>query len=334
MTPAVLYPSIDQRLGPAEDRFFGTRHRETDLLINNMEIAALTVRATARLRYPAIWSRKAAGNPAAHLSSIDALAIMTELGEAYLTHTLSLDAGERSRCWLRSFKMRVGAPTEELDEFAVSADLSPKSPASDDGRTWRSMFDCRMGTIGGTCVIEHERGTRRADRGLYSTSADLLGDPRDRHHGDRYKQRRQAVEDVRVDVGRMQVDAAVSVSEAPGAGPERGLAAAYQPTLSMIDAVVSLAQMAQVLTYELDGLERDHSHTFWMRRLAMQRDSPRHPLDARMPASIAVENTRLPRLDGNVWRTLDVTGGIAGIAVQAAVAHQLPAGIAGATPTR
>lgn len=330
MTISMPYASIEELLGPAAGRFFGAGFKQVQRSVDGLLIDAHGVRATAALRYPSAWSVKEHRNPRPHLSTLDALLITGDLTEAYLTHTHGLTAEQRRRCWLTAFDMRVVVLQEELDKFAVSAVVGSTAPVPGDAGIWRTSFAWRVGTFSGHSVVEHETGPVRAGGACYGTAVELLGDPGERYHGDGYKQRTQDVCNVRLGRGGTRVEADVSVHQAPGTPlADRGFSAAFEPSLSMLDAVVALAQMTQAMTYQLDGIDRAASNTFLMRRLAMERDTPLEPTDAPLPASMAIAKTGRPPRGGETWRTLVVTGGIAGIRVQSAVAHQLPAGVAG-----
>jgi hypothetical protein len=191
----------------------------------------------------------------------------------------------------------------------------------------RTIFDGRIGTFHVTCVVEHEPGAPTAAGGAYAAAADLLGDPALRYHGDAFKARSQHVEDVALDLRHARVAASVTIIDG-GAGrrPDQGFGAKYQPSVSMIDAVVGLAQMAQALIYALDGIERADSNTFWMRGLALQRETPVEPLGLALPGSLQVTRTRHTRRGSADWGKRELEGRLAGIRVQTTVAHQLPAG--------
>lgn len=323
MARRTRFDSIHECLGPPEGRYFGDGRLRTRRTVSQLEIGTRTVRGTARLSYPPEWSRKGAVSTRPHLSSLDAIALMGEISETYLVHRFTLDGPQRSRCWLRRFDMRVSMPQEDLDEFAVSAVASTTPPEASDTQTCRTTFDCRIGTVRATCELVHPVGHLSADRGTYGTSTSLLGEAGERWHD--FKDREQHITDVLLAPGLERVDAAVTVkAEGHDGRSDHGFGALYQPSLTMIEGVVSLAQLAQALTYALDDIDRDRTRTFWMRRLSMQRESPREPLHSPLRASLAVADTRCVVLHDDTWRTVQLTGHVGAIRTQAAVAHHLP----------
>ena len=224
VTNTESYPSIEDFLGAAENRYFGDLHRHTDHALRNLEVDADSVRATAALHHQAGWSRKASGSTPAHLGTVDALAIVTGLAETHLIHARGLTPAQRARCWLTACDMRVRIPQEQLEEIPVSAVVSRVVPG-DDGLC-RSTFDYAIGTIRGRCEVEHEAGVPQASRGSYATAEDVLGDI---DHRAGFKQRTQRVDDVRLEAGAMSVAASVTVHRG-SAAPRATITASRPPT--------------------------------------------------------------------------------------------------------
>src|SRR5204863_2642139 len=97
--PAQHLGSIEQCLGPPAGRFFGGGFRRVTHSLTRLGISDRpglgAVTAQASLSYPEDWSQKASGAPPPHLSSVDAVTLMVELVDAYLTHTYRLDPAQR-----------------------------------------------------------------------------------------------------------------------------------------------------------------------------------------------------------------------------------------------
>jgi len=348
MTAAeILASSIDDHLGPAQGRFFGHGFKRVAHSVRDVEIRRGAITATAGLAYPDDWSRKSSGSLRPHLSSVDALVLAVQLAEAHLTHTLRLDLGQRRRTWVRSFDMRGGrVPQEDLAALPVQAiQLGTRGGAS--------TYSCLIGTLGVTCEIEHDAGRARAAGGDYDSLADALGAPADavydnladalgapadaaydnldsllgtaegRYYGAGFRRRAQRIADVRMTPEGDAIAAAVTVSDPDGAIDD-GLGGAYGPVPSMLDGLVCLAQLAQVLAYRLDGIERGRSHTLWMRRLAQSSLAPPQRATGPVAATLALQRSRVLAFGDGRWRTLDVEGELHGIRVRSSIAHQLP----------
>jgi Pseudomonas avirulence D protein (AvrD) len=340
MTAAeILASSIDDHLGPAQGRFFGHGFRRVAHSVRDVEIRRGAITATAGLSYPDDWSRKSSGSLRPHLSSVDALVLAVQLAEAHLTHTRRLDAGQRRRTWLRSFDMRGGrVPQEDLTALPVQAiQLATRGTVS--------TYSCLIGTLGVTCEIEHDATYHGLDSPLgapadttYRNLDSLLGAPadttcrnldsllgaaEDRYYGAGFRRRAQRIADVRVAPDGEAIAATVAVAD-PGGGRDLGLGGAYGPAPSMLDGLVCLAQLAQVLAYRLDGIERGQSHTLWMRRLAQSSAAPPRRATGPVTAKLALQRSRVLAFGDGRWRTLDVAGELHGIRVRSSIAHQLP----------
>jgi hypothetical protein len=328
MTTHTTSGSIDEHLGPASGRYFGEGFKRVDHALTELSLGQLDgrgcVAATATLSYPGDWSRKSAGSLRPHLSSIDGLVIAVELADAYLTHSFGLDLARRRRAWVRSFEMRVAAPTEELESFPVSARHEGCTPVLGGYCDFVSTFACLVGTIRVTCEIEHEIATCDARAGRYATADELLGDALLRHYGDAYKRRTQDIAEVATSADDETVRAAIGVRD-PLATVDLGLGGAYQPAVSMVDCLLSMAQLAQVLAYSLDSVQRAESNTFWMRRLSFSADTPVHALGERFDAGLGVPRSKLLEVGGSRWRALDLGGHFGAISTNGSIAHALPA---------
>jgi len=314
--------SIDHHLGPARGRYFGEGFKRVDHALTDLRIGGGSVAARATLTYPADWSRKSSGSLRPHLSSIDGLVIAVELADAYLTHAFGLDLSQRRRAWLRAFEMRVTAPTEELASFGVRAQHAGCAPSRSGRCDHVSSFICHVGTIRVTCAIEHDIATGAGGEGRYATADELLGGAAGRHYGDAYKRRTQHIDDVATSGAAIRATVAV---DDPRGAVDVGLGGAYGPSVSMVDCLLSMAQLAQVLAYDLDRIERAGSNTFWMRRLSFQTATPVHPLGDRHDAALAVHRGKLLTVGGEPWRALDLGGTLGSYETHGSIAHALPA---------
>jgi hypothetical protein len=128
---------------------------------------------------------------------------------------------------------------------------------------------------------------------------------------------------VRVTPDGDAITATVTVSDPDGALDD-GLGGAHGPAPSMLDGLVCLAQLAQVLAYRLDGIERGQSHTLWMRRLAQSSPASPRPATGPVTATLALQRSRVLAFGDGLWRTLDVAGELHGIRARSSIAHQLP----------
>jgi hypothetical protein len=331
MTTDITADSIDRYLGPASERYFGegfkrVTHQITDLVIGRVDGRG-SIRGTATLGYPKDWSRKSTGSLRPHVSSIDGLLLAVELAEACLTQRYGLDREQRRRMWLRCMEMRIAAPQENLTAFGVQAAQTSCAPAAPGSRCEHvSTFDCLIGTMRVTCAIEHDIASQIAATGHYRSSVEILGDPSDRYYGVGYKTRTQRVADIVPAPDGQLVRARITVTD-PHTRRDGGFAGSYQPSASMLDCFLSLAQLAQVVAYRSDGIDRAQSNTLWMRRLTLSSSTPVHPLDAHTDATVTVARSRRLKVAGECWRAFDLSANFGAIQAQGSIAHALPHGL-------
>src|SRR5262245_45025114 len=110
LRPIERYESVDDVLGTAETRYFGSgyrsvEHRVFDVLLDTRSCAAA---AYAEVIYPASWSKKPNQELTPHLSSIDGFVIATQLMEAYLREAFGLDDDSVRDCWIRKCSVKSG----------------------------------------------------------------------------------------------------------------------------------------------------------------------------------------------------------------------------------
>jgi hypothetical protein len=329
----VRYVAIDHCLGRSGSRYFGqgfrrVGHNITDVLIEPA-VTGGTISAKADVLYPIDWSTKTVTDaPRPHLSTVDALVIAVQLAEAHLAHTHGLDVEQRRRMWLRAFAMRAGtSPQEELTAIPASGSLLSTSPSLDGPRELVSQFQFRIGTIQLTCDVEHDAGTPTREPAGWADMNDLLGDPATRFYGDGFTRRQQSITDLEINVSSGAIRALMDISAPAGksqAEPTGGFSAHYEPLLSMVDCLVVMAQLAQALMYDVDGVDRGETGTLWMRRIAMSCQTPFQPVaNAFVATGQVVKSKRLDRPEAS-WRLFDLHGICQGIDITASLAFMAP----------
>ncbi|MEV0522392.1 AvrD family protein [Streptomyces sp. NPDC050439] len=334
----LVYGSLESCLGPGSSRFFGSGYKRVtqglkDITTDGSADPGALITARGTLTYPRDWSRKSgAGELRPHLSSIDALVLAANLAETHLGRAFGLGAAERRRIWLRSADVRAGsAPHEDLADFPVRGRLVAVDGPTGEDATLASTFDCRVGRLKVRCTLVHEQGGRAGTPVTYDNEKQALGPARARHYGVGYKRRDQYAEQVRVDLDRQQIQGlqrvvatdedAHTFADARTCGAE----AAYGPSVSLVDALVGVAQLAQVLLYAQDGLTRGSTDTLWMRRFVISAGSPVRPLGRSFTPTVRTANSRLLSMGDARWRTAELAvDDFAGIDGRCWLAHRLP----------
>lgn len=335
MPKRLAYRSIDDCLGPAHGRFFGTGYRRARYRIRDVTVVppdlseSPGVTASVSVAYPPDWSRKGGGaNLTPHLSTIDTLLLAAQLGEAYLAGALGLDEERRRRARLRQVILNAGtAPQEELSDIPARVVPVGCEPVTDRGAVL-TTFDCRIGLMRARCQVEHA-STRPGDQGTtvtrYDGLAALLAPAEQRYYGEAFRHRQVEITGVGVDTVDGTAAATVRIRTDGGVSADAGLDGVYQPTPSMVEAFVTGLQLVQALMYAIDDIPRECSDTLWMRSTVLRSAPVPVPLDGPMPARFSCPGRRLLTLGGETWRNVDVAGDIGGVSLRSSVAHRLPA---------
>jgi Pseudomonas avirulence D protein (AvrD) len=69
-------------------------------------------------------------------------------------------------------------------------------------------------------------------------------------------------------------------------------------------------------------------HTLWMLKTTLEAESPDRPANGPHATGVSITGKQLLPLRGATWRSVDLTGGCAGISLKSTFAHQLPASVA------
>jgi hypothetical protein len=333
ISPTFFHHSIDDVLGPRENRFFGegfkrAKHQLRQISANADTDPVSQTSARVSVSYPTDWSRKADKNQRPHLSTVDVLVIGAQLSEIHLAHALGLSEEQLARAVLQRARIKAGrSPVEDdLADFPAVAQVVATAPSDHVAGLFVSTVDCVVGTLRTRCEIRHEAGVSDPFAGLYDSPREVLGDPRPRLFGEGFTTRRQFVEDIELDPQTHTTTAAVRVTAEEDAPlPAAGLDSAYHACASPVDAFVIGLQLGQVLLYALDGVSRASSNTLWMRETLLESDPLRAPLPTAASATARLERRKLlENSKAEIWRSADIVGEFHGVRMRCSVAHRLP----------
>ncbi|RBO84549.1 AvrD family protein [Nocardia puris] len=327
----VSFSSYDEPLGPRAGRYFGEGYKKVGPELIDLRIARSTGvgamhTAVARLSYPGSWSTKSGGELVPHVSSVDTVMLATSLCDAAITHARDLGPAESARMWVRQASVRAGAaPHEDLDHIPVHAEVVSESVA--DGGEVATGFKFRVGNLTGNLTIVHPVGSGSLDLpGVDHVAglSDIFG-PAPHYYLNGVKDHTLTATDLIVDpdagriVSRQHVHSGVE-------GGYVGAESAWWSAVSPVDAIVGVAQLSQILLYQLDSMTRRDSNTLWMRKLEFFAEDPRlrssdEPFDG------VVEVRRASTIDrgGQRWRSADLLiKEFRGVTGTTLLAHQLP----------
>ena len=338
-SPRHCYPTIDDALGPAATRFFGDGHRKVGHQLRGLTLETTAeglcrIRGKGDVAYPRDWSAKTGhAELRPHLSSIDAVVLAVQITERGLAHALGLDSEQRRRMWVRAITVRAGtAPQLDLDDLDVSATLIRSQPVPLSLCGHVSTAESRIGPIKVILEVEHEPGRPGSPR-AQAPGGTLPDEPAAGYYGDAYKKAIRGIREIHADAETGKIEALVSITQPAPEQPLAGTGAAYHPCLTPIDAIVTTAQLAQVLTYATDHLRRDQTSTLWMRHFSLALKTP-HQLALKTPhqpisnpfiTSLHTAKSRTITHSAQTWRTVDMAGAMLGVTGSFSVTHLVQA---------
>lgn len=306
-------------LGNAAGRYFGGGYRDVVRHLTPV-IAAddpVTFTATSQLIYPQTWSVKSGGTLVPHLSSIDTLVLAAAATCDAAQAAYELTDADLAASWLTDVAISAGShPDEDLTSIPVTIGLHSLSGTEHS----RISADFSVGSLRGRLVIALPAPAVPR----FTSRARPQHNPIDFYQGT-FGTHTVDADDVRVADDCTSVCArAVVHAGSTGYGPT-SLESAYAPTVSFVDALVGAAQLAQILLYDLDDVDRAASNTLWMRKLRLTAHTPVRPIDRAFAARMDVRRASTLTMGGRHWRSADLTlvdfGGISGGCL---LAHALP----------
>jgi avirulence D protein (AvrD) len=319
--------SVDEYLGDAERRFFGAGFRRVQYRFGEVRIESFgSLETTVGVAYPVDWSTKSASaDLRPHLSTVDALLVAVHMSEMYLTHSRRLTEAGRARSWVRGVKIIAGSsPDEDLDELGVRTVAMQTRADSGSLCGFVSVLQTQIGGMRVRCEIEHEGGNPVEASAVYDRPDDLLGPAVNRYYGDGFKTRAHRVVDVAANLAEVRATASVEFhGESSDVDRDGGLEGAYFPAPTMVDCFVINLQLAQLLLYEMDSMQRSESNTLWMRQTTLAVREPHRTLRGGSIVTTTLTDSELVQMNDAIWRTTNIVGDFGDVRLRCAVAHQL-----------
>jgi hypothetical protein len=337
------YPSIDDCLGPAGQRFFGSGYRRVTYTMRGGVLrcssGGVHLTAAAKVDHPHDWSVKGGVRPRRpHLTTLDAIVLATRGAELCAERAHGLDRAQRRRTRLRRIDVKAAsAPVEVgLDDVVVDVRLVASAPPVSGRRqpgavvpvgSLLSTVDGRVAGMRVRLVLEHDAGDRGGSyrAGWLPVPDGVLADRRPGTYGRGYTGQWQSIRHVTLDLADVTAQAQVCLgagAEPPALPASAGRSASSRPATALDSFVVCL-QLGQALLYETDEIPRAESDTLWMRHTTIVDSAP-----TGIPQSVLTTarlcDPVLVRSRDELWRTATIDGDVAGVRTRCAVAHRLP----------
>lgn len=306
----VSFSRIENHLGPAADRFFGAGFKRVEYGTRHLSLSDNGVVSSVSLNYPSGWSKKiGSGELVPHLSTIDALAIAINLCQDVLLKKIN----NIDLLWVKEVSIKAGKKPEE-DLRDIKAHMNEQSTHVDSEGNTHFLFGGLVGpmVLNLEVIMPANRDSGHDGEASGNTYYSLG-----------YRKRTQLIDDIVFDSPLKAISKLVVVDDDPDL-PRSGIEASYPHVVTPIDAFVSHLQIAQVLLYKLDDLERGESNTLWMRATHI---SAEDPAKCRATARVLMTELRganIVSVKDQNWRVAEIVGHSSGMTVSCSVAHLLP----------
>lgn len=292
--PTDQWASIDDALGPAAGRYFGTGYKHTGPAIGQVQVRH-DARASRLDGHGSVTADK--------LSTTDAVALVTEALVGLVAARYSPEAAGRTRMIALDLRASAKPLGSALTDFPVHARLSDQDGGD-------LSIEATVGNITAVGQVVRPIGAGSlADVDSAERLPSLFG------VAERAAYQGHTVALTGVSSRSTSEAEAVFEVSHDQAGTDE---------ICFIDAFVGAVQLGQLLLGRLDGLDRSAGGCLWTRRTSFRAYRPlltaqRSLLHTRLGRS------RIVRLEGSPWRCADIVAGVGdALTVTCSVGHRLP----------
>jgi hypothetical protein len=303
--------TIDEYLGSFNSRYFGAGHKETTYHLKK-EIKDKDEYVFS-MKQKGIWSEKNGVEQTAHLSTIDGIILGNMAAEIFLHNELMISS---EQLYLAKFDIKAGSsPIENLNAVSVAC---TKSQIND------KIIELHYRISGMKIILTYkninETAITRIPRSpLYTFAAEA----------DFLSNHLRFLKHEITNIDSIGVKGIICDVQRKGKVPSgmQGANSGIKEIPSLIEWLVIFSQMAQVAAYNFDCMEREDSHTLWMKHVQAEIKELNFDTGERSVAWGEINAAKLIQMKGNTWRTFSMFGEAADHNVDfiGKIAHQLPA---------
>ncbi|WP_428830931.1 AvrD family protein [Brevibacterium picturae] len=296
---------IDEVLGSAEGRFFGSGYRRVQHVLCGGLSSLTEFQGDARVGYPEDWSLTSDGTPRTpHLSTIDGVVLPLQA----ISPSWGVAAGD----YVSEVRLKAGSrPWLQLDHVPVAV----SSSGGDGTERFERVFSARVGNIRASVTVRNAEDSPRSRAEPTPAESSV--------HTKLYRQTamQTVVLGFKPSSGVLRARHRAGEPPGPQAAVGSGLEDEYWPCLTAVDYLVTMGEAVQVLIGERYGAGRSGGQ-LWMR--SMQIQLPRPP--QRLPAEFSsvtepVSESTLDRADKKIHQVETESVTSTGVRVAAKLAY-------------
>ncbi|KUI97663.1 AvrD family protein [Vibrio sp. MEBiC08052] len=148
--------SIDDILGPSEQRYFGEGYKRTEYECN-INYGNDSAQGSVSIAYRTGWSQKKIQYRRPHLSTIDAFLIAGRVSYGIIKRHYQLSSHQSAQAWIRHVSIKAGADAvEDLDAVRLSAELLDTTGSYDSMFGMLTRVKTKLDSMEIEVVIDHE----------------------------------------------------------------------------------------------------------------------------------------------------------------------------------
>ncbi|SIO95965.1 AvrD family protein [Vibrio spartinae] len=311
--------SIDDILGPSEQRYFGEGYKRTQYECN-INYDKDNAQGLVNVLYKTDWSQKNTQHRRPHMSTIDAFLIAGRVSYGIIKRHYQLSSHQSSQAWIRHVSIKAGSDAlEDLGNVRLSAELSNTTNSPDSLFGTLTRVKTNLGSMEIEVVIDHEAMVE------HSCSIESITDDDEYFTNDfRLRSCHLANNTFYDSTGAVSSELLFQCS----GKPSTGAMGQYPYALMMVDWLTCFAQLSQLVMYRLDKLDRSKTYNLWMRSVSVTTPYPIIPRRKHMLTLCSMKNSLVKKKDFS-WRLATVNGAVSGhpeFSITAKLCHQLPQG--------
>jgi acyl transferase domain-containing protein len=308
--------TVEQLLGDSRERYFGHGHRGTRYEVSDTYWDHDRLCMHAKVVQTVSWSSKSDVQMNRHLSTIDGLILAAKAVEAYIIESQSSIVKNIKCLMLTQFEIKAGiSATEDLEKVLISVQQLGVLDAGD--KLAATVF---VGTLKVTLEFSEIIPEKRQQPNSGSAETLEYIDSHLRFHA-------QDIVNIEIDTEKHMTSCDIVNLDTMPDQRYSSIQCAHQDKVSLIEWVISLSQLAQILAYSHDDIDRSQSENFWMRSIkGVYNGNSAYLLGDKVSFVGRIRRSELLPIGDHLWRSFVMEGSDVADSIQfvAQVAHRLP----------
>lgn len=304
--------SAEVFLGSPQKRYFGEGHRSSYYTVYRTYIKNGLWGALAKVSQTGNWSTKNGVSLKRHLTTIDGLILAVRSIELYFEQTgVTADTGD---LLLVNFDIRAGQEAV-LDLVNIGITIT------------------KLDTLANEHIIAQTIvGNMRIQLEFIQAVHENNGNPghsnleKYRYIDNHLQYRNQQITNIEIDEDLTQVQCNI-INRMKKSVCFTGIQSHHDQKVSLIEWIISVAQVGEILAYSYDDIDRFASNNLWMRSLKIEHNASNGwiNLNQNFQFHAKIVRSKLLRLSNRTWRTLVMEGhdDLGTIHITTHLAHQI-----------